>query len=143
MPGRPYYGAVGEYVDVMIEYTIPGSQPVGNQVDTRVVIAEPPLNCIVELYTWNWSRNKWDYSGLTTSIPGNATSTTCTKTSSANFNDFVNDSGKMYQRVVDSPPGTTVAAETSPLILGYLIRLDYIDLGFAPQSGGGGGGPDG
>ena len=144
MPGRPYYGAVGEYVDVMIEYTIPGSQPVGNQVDTRVVIAEPPLNCIVELYTWNWSRNKWDYSGLTTSIPGNGDIDNVYESFSANFNDFVNDSGKMYQRVVVFAAGYDGGSgdiSTDPP--GYLIRLDYIDLGFAPQSGGGGGGPDG
>jgi hypothetical protein len=141
MPGRPYYGTVGQYVDVMIEYTVPASQPIGNQVDTDVVIAEPPLFCTVELFTWNWTLRKWSYGGLTTAVPGNGDIEYTYSSFSANFQDFVNSSGKMYQRVVTFSSGYDTsgggAITTKPP--GYLIRMDYIDLGFAPQSGGGGG----
>ncbi|MCH2149980.1 MAG: hypothetical protein MK095_11160, partial [Phycisphaerales bacterium] len=137
-PGPVYYSSPGHYVDMLVEYTIPSSQPIGNFVQTEFMMENVPVRSLVELHTWNWTRGHWEQSSDTylqePTEAGEAPEMLTFGTFTSNYHDLVNPSGKMYQRVKIQPFGITDGP-------GVQYRIDHINLDFRP--GGYDDGPNG
>ena len=137
-PGPVYYSAPGHYVDMLVEYTIPSSQPIGNFVETQFDMPTVPVRSLIELHTWNWVRGQWQQSSDTyieeATEAGEALDRLTFGTFTSNYHELVNGSGKMYQRVKIQPFGLLDGP-------GSQYRIDHINLDFRP--GGYDDGPNG
>ena len=136
VPGAPYYSSVGNYVDMMVEFTVPASQPIGNQINASVQMVEPPVDATIEMHSWNWTTSKWQFMGIfvTTDDPGDEGYVFTNFASTAN--EIRNDEGKIYMRVVIQSAGNSGGNDGPSL--GYLIQFDQVSLEFIPGYGGGG-----
>ena len=135
VPGSPYYSSVGQYVDLMIEFTIPAATPIGNQIDTTVTLVNPDFPSTIEMYCWNWSLGKWQFMGIY--ALGDEPIDELTFTNFAGTaNEIRNSEGKIYQRAVVISAGNS-GGNDGPSF-GFLTQFDSIVLEFIPGFGGGG-----
>ncbi|MDG2200448.1 MAG: hypothetical protein P8K80_04635, partial [Phycisphaerales bacterium] len=136
VPGAPYYSSVGNYVDMMVEFTVPASQPIGNQIDASVQMVDPPVDATIEMHSWNWTTSKWQFMGIFVTTGEPPAEGYLFTNFATTANEIRNDEGKIYMRVVVESAGYSGGNDGPSL--GYLIQFDQVNLEFVPGYGGGG-----
>lgn len=138
VPGNPFYSSVGNYVDMMIEFTVPQVTPIGNQIDATLTL-QPPIGTFstIDMYSWNWTLRRWQFMGIYSSGGDETEPETFDFTNYiGTANEIRNDEGKIYMRAVVQSNGNT--GGNSIPSLGVLVRFDSVNIVFVPGSGGGG-----
>ncbi|MEE2719022.1 MAG: hypothetical protein VX727_04485 [Planctomycetota bacterium] len=139
VPGPPYYSSVGQYVDMMVEMTVPQVTPIGNRIDADLTILPPPgVVSLIEMYSWNWKINTWQFMGIQVSTGDETEAEPLEFTNYQGSADEIRSpQGLIYMRAVVRAISLNGGPVGGPSP-GSLVRFDQLDITFVPGSGGGG-----
>ncbi|HBZ97336.1 MAG TPA: hypothetical protein DEO57_05775, partial [Phycisphaerales bacterium] len=139
VPGPPFYSNVGQYVDLMVEMTVPEVTPIGNRIDATLTLLPPSGNVsLIEMYCWNWKLRRWQFMGIQVSLGDEEEAEPLEFTNYlASADEVRSPQGLIYMRAVVQTISLSGGPAGGPS-LGNLVRFDQLDITFQPGSGGGG-----